>query len=635
MTASARTWLREHPRLVFAAYAAVFAALAFARTRPVLLVNDGQMYFEMARSMLRGNLEIPNGLDLVDSPELWILNTVKRGPHLYAKYPPLYAPLAAVPYALFGIRGLYLANAIGFVFAVVACHELARRVLGPARAWVATLLLPFALPLFPYMLMELPHLVALAPFLWAIVLWDDARQAPEARRAFALGLAAGLLAGLAFGVRMQDLVVVAPLFAVGFFHSKRRGATFAGLGTGFAICLLAIGAFNAQRFGSPNPFSYGPADSTFGAPHPEEKATFFLQPAFVVVVAIVLGVALVARRCRRSSSAWLIAQAAACFIAAIPALRGAAWRGIETIASLVVNASVAGNGWSIPDTTHGWIDKALLSSAPFLVLGLVGMIACVARPAPPLETALAWMPLALLLFLSARDPDPSTNHGAMGFMSLNPRYLVEVMPALYLLAWGRLRGVRFGAGHVVLGLVAGVALFRFLMATGRDELSPEKTTLLLTVSVVGALFVFLAYLARRTRAGAVPLALLVAIANAYAAACIFAEDSRCLLGLAAVHDRWGERTLAAMPEPRLALVGWKYAKDAVFHLRASKPVVVVDAGTDDAASLPGTLDALVAGGMTPYYFGLELERVRPGLEGRYRVVPVLDDPLLWRLDRVQ
>ena len=87
-----------------------------------------------------------------------------------------------------------------------------------------------------------------------------------------------------------------------------------------------------------------------------------------------------------------------------------------------------------------------------------------------------------------------------------------------------------------------------------------------------------------------------------------------------------------MPEPELALVGWHYAKDAVFHVRAIKPVVIVDPSIDEAATLRGTLDALVASGSTPYYFGLELERVLPKLAGRYRAVPVLDDPLLWRFD---
>jgi hypothetical protein len=634
MLAVARGWIRGRPGLSVAAYAGVFAAVAFALTRPVLLVNDGHMYFEMARSMRHGTLELDNGLDLVDSPELWIHNAVKIGPHLFSKYPPFYGVLAAVPYELFGVRGLYLLNAIGFVVALVGFHELARRVLGPSRAMVATLLLPFSLPLVPYMLMEIPHLVALAPLVWAVVVWDDARTSSDRARAVRLGVTAGLLAGLAFGVRMQEAVLTLPLVAVGAFHSRHKGAVIGGLAGGLVVCLAAVSAFNLRRFGSVNPFTYGPHEAALGAPLAEESVGFFLRASPIVVGAVAVGVLLAVRRCARASSAALVIAVGAAVLAAVPASREVAMRMIATTASLTLNASIAGAGWSSPDTTFGWIDKALLSSTPFLVLGLVGLVSSTARRAPPLQSALAWMSVALLLFLSVRDPDPRTERGATGFLSLSPRYLIEIMPALYLLAWDRLRSVRLGPTQFVAGAVGGVALFVFMQSTGQDDLVPAKSSLIVTGSIVAAGLLVWVDATRRGAARAMALGLLVALTNGYAAACIFAEDSRCLRGMAAVYERWGDRILAAMPEPRLALVGWHYAKDPVYQVRATRPVIIVDPSVDDAASLPETLDALVARGVTPYYFGLELDRIAPHLDGRYRTVPVLSDPLLWRLDRL-
>lgn len=208
------------------------------------------------------------------------------------------------------------------------------------------------------------------------------------------------------------------------------------------------------------------------------------------------------------------------------------------------------------------------------------------------------------------------------------------MPALYLLAWDRLESVRIGPGYVALGLAVGVVLFLFVRSSGQDDLVPWKLTLLVTDSVVAAGLLLAAYGVRRWPSGAAALAALVAITNGYAAACAYGEDAQCLLAIARVHDRWGARILAAMPEPEVALIGWHYAEDAVFHVRAEKPVVVVDPSVDDAASLPETIDALVASGRTPYYFGLELPRVQPHIEERYRVVQVLDNPLLWRFNRV-
>ncbi len=629
---AARAWVRRNPGLAVAGYAGVFAAIAFALTRPVLLVNDGQMYFEMARSMRHGTLEFYNGLDLVDSPELWMRNAVKRGPHLFAKYPPLYGVLAAAPYALFGIRGLYLLNALGFWFAVLAFHRIAERALGPSRALVATALLPFAVPLVPYMLMELPHLVALALLLWAIVLWDDARRSDDRGHAARSGVLAGLLAGVAFGVRIQDVVLALPLVAVAFFHSRHRRAVLGGMLAGFGACVLAIAAFNLQRFGSANPFSYGPRESALGAPVPEEGISFFLRPAFVAWTSMVIGVLFVARRCARAGAVWLCVVAAAAVVAVVPSLRDVAHRSIAALASMTLNASVAGAGWSSPDTTLGWIDKALLSSTPFAVLGLVAVVAVTARRAPPLQTALGWMVVSLLLFLSARDPDPRTLRSTIGFLSLSPRYLVEIMPGLYLLAWDRLRSVRFAPVHLAAGLVAAAATFGYMRSTGPDDAVPAKAALILTGSIVAAALLASAYVARRGPFGAVALGALVALTNGYAAACIFAEDSRCLRGMAATYEPWGDAILGAMPEPRVALVGWGFAKDAVFHVRARKPVIVVDPSVDGGAELASTLDALVAHGVTPYYFGLGLERAAPLLGDRYSAVPVLGDPLLWRLE---
>jgi hypothetical protein len=627
--------VEAHPVLVLGVFATALAAVAWSLTRPVLLVNDGHMYFEMARSMRHGTLEYPNGLDVVDSPELWTQNAVKRGAHLYSKYPPLYALLAALPYALFGIRGMYLLNAVGFVVSVLGCHALARKLLGPGRALWATLLLPVAVPLVPYVLLEIPHLTALAPLVWSVVFWDDAVREPDEARATRRGITAGLLAGLAFGIRVQDAVVVAPLFVIALFFARRPSRTLGGMAAGFGVCVLAIAAFNVQRFSSPNPFSYGPVTAALGVPIPEERADFFLRPATAADLALLAGSLVAARFCRRTWSAVSLVAGAMAIIALVSPMRDVAVRMGASLATGLLDASIASTGWAVPDTTHGWIDKALLSSMPFVALGLVGTIVRASRKAPSLPTGLAWMTVSLALFLSLRDPDPRTDRSFMGFMSLSPRYLIEVFPALYLLAWERLRAMRVRPAHVALGVACGLAAFAFMAATGRDIDVPSKVDLITTDSIVLAGLLVVAYGARREAVGAAMLPVLVAVASGYAAACVFAEDSRALLEIAAVHERWGSRVLAAMPEPKIALVGWRYAKDGVYHIRAAKDVVVVDPHVDDGAALAPTLDALADHQFAPYYFGLELERVLPRLAGRYRAVPVLDDPLLWKLERLR
>jgi len=620
-------WLREHPLASVTLYGVTVAAIALSLSRPVLLVNDGDTYMEMARSMRHGMLEVPNGLDVVSSPELWIVNTVQRGAHLYPKYPPLYGVLAALPFALFGIRGMYLLDALAFAATVPGFYLLARRMLRPSHALIATVLLPFAVPLVPYLLIELPHLPSLAFVVWAVVLWDRSRRARERSRAAWLGVGAGLMLGMAVGIRLQNVVAVVPLLGVGLFHARHARWTFLGMALGLSPCLAAIGAFNLQRFGTPNPFSYGPAI-------PEETAEYFLRPAFLGVAAVVAGALVVARRMRATWPTTLVGGLGIALLVALSPLRAVARGMAATTASLLLNASVAGAGWSSPEYTHDWMDKALLPCAPFLVLGLVAVLACCARRAPPLPTALAWLVVASLLFLSVRDADPRSGRGAMGFFSLSPRYLVEIMPALYLLAWRQVRGLRMGPRSVVLGVVVGAALL-FRMETDVDDFSPYKIALITDGSIALAALALLAYVARRSRIGAPALAVAVALTHGYAVASTVGEDSLACATLASLFEGWGQRVAAATPE-RVALVGWGFAKDPVFYLRAEKTMVTLDAERDGAASLADTLDAFGRRGMTPFYYGYgtELEDVvRPRLEGHYRPVVVLRDPPLWRLER--
>ena len=62
--------------------------------------------------------------------------------------------------------------------------------------------------------------------------------------------------------------------------------------------------------------------------------------------------------------------------------------------------------------------------------------------------------------------------------------------------------------------------------------------------------------------------------------------------------------------------------------------MTVDASVDDGASLADTLDAFVADGRAAVYFGLGIERCAASLAGRYRTVPLLSDPIVYRLEPI-
>jgi hypothetical protein len=245
------------------------------------------------------------------------------------------------------------------------------------------------------------------------------------------------------------------------------------------------------------------------------------------------------------------------------------------------------------------------------------------------------MAVATIVFLSLRDPNPLTGRAPMTFLSLSPRYLVEVTPGLYLLACQQVRDVRFRPLHAALLAGAVAALTLFMWASGPDWMSNFKQDVISDGAIGAAAFVLVAFCARRRfEVAAAALPLFVATTNGYATACIFGEDSHCLLTAAALHEAWGNRVLEAMPD-RAALVGWQFGKDPALTLRGERPsLLIVEPWMDDGQGLADTLDALDAHGIVPFYFGAELDKVRFRLAGRYRITRISFDPLLWRLDRI-
>jgi hypothetical protein len=300
---------------------------------------------------------------------------------------------------------------------------------------------------------------------------------------------------------------------------------------------------------------------------------------------------------------------------------------------MLVNASIAGEGWGSPYMTGDWMNKALLVGAPLLVLGLVAVVRATLRGRPPLESALSWMVLLLVAFLSRRDPDPRSGIGVSSFFSISPRYLVEVMPLLYLLAWSLLEDVRFARRHVALGATTAAALAVMLWLAGAGDRVPAKVAFLTNAPIALAALLALAHLLSKRRGARRAFVTLVPLAYAVAFACLLSEDGRALSGFGSVQERWGREFLSVAPQ-KVAVVGWGFAKDPIFHVRAQRDVVSVDASVDDAASLPATLDALVAAGRTAFYFGWGIERCAESLAGRYRSVQVLSDPVVFRLEPV-
>lgn len=612
-----------------ALYALAVAVAAFLLSRDSLIIQDGDALFDMTRSFWRsGTFEVPNGLDVHDSLDLVLRQTTTLVPHhMYGKYPPLYAVLAAAPVGLLGIRGMYLLNAVGLAATIVLYYAIARQVLSRRLSAASASALPFVVPLFPYGLMELPHLVSAALVLLALLASFAQLRRSDARGAFGLALASGLVVGVAVGVRLQNVTVGAVLVAFSALRARRRAVSVVGQIAGQGACILLMAVLNRDRFGGLVPFSYG--WNAIG-PNPDTEGThyYFSHPIVPIAVAWTAAVVLGLRRASKARNAERVGTYLALASAlAWPALRHQLARMLSSASVLVVTTAFVHEP---PTTTFGWLNKSLLASSPLLVLGvLVTARAAWKRPRVELEVAAATC-FAMILFLSLRNPDPSTRESVIGFLSISPRYLVELFPLFLLLASSALADVSLGMVFISSAVAFAVPLVVLFIQTNDDEGATRRFVLLsLSLGIAAVLgFVELtksfAPIARWR-----PAALGVAVG--YACVVTLFGDSDALVQITRRYARWSRRVEAVTPQ-RFTLVGWDDAKDPIYAIRERRDVVFVNASVDDSRSLLATMDAFRARGRPAYYFGLGMEKVRPMIEARYAIVPILGDPLLWRLD---
>ncbi len=620
--------MQRDTRLVVA-FAIVLGAVAFALSHRAILTTDGHIYFEMARGFAaRGTLEIDNGLGVHDSNDLVLAHAVKRGAHLYGKYPPLFAPLAALPVAALGVRGLYLLEAVGLVAVILVFQRLALRVLPRRRAFWATIAMPFIAPVFPYAMMELPHLASAALALGAVLASVRAIEETDRRRAVAFGAASGLLVGYAIGVRLQEVFFAAALVPAVWLFARHRVA-IAGQLAALSVCTIVIALMNHARFGSFDPFSYGPVGVP-GGPPAFATSTWVLASGFIVSFTLIAAAFALARWWRRVPLAvGVAASVMLVVVGALTARRTLVWMA-ESAFSFLVNANGLFRGWSIVETTYAWFDKPLLACSPLLIVGLIASVVYAVRAAPPVIRASAWICVVSLVFMSTRNPDPASQESVVGYLSLSPRYLAELMPLLFLLAVWMLRSVSITRAGVLAACVAG-AIVAVLLVTSRDDFDPPRGAIILFGSVSLAAVTGALALARRWSGARPLLATCALFASIYGASSTLAIDTIALGHLGANAEHWTDLVAAQTPQ-RFVLVGWHYYKDGVITLGERRDVVIVDASSDQGPELTRTLQAFDAAGWPIYWVSSELERVRPEIEADFSPVAVDGAPLLWRLD---
>jgi hypothetical protein len=373
------------------------AALAIL---PGVFTIDEDNYLAWIVSLRAGGLTLPGTGGLPWSPELLSFDPVAsaRAPGAIASVvPPLYA-LFALPFSVLGFFGLALPNLAAWLVTTALIYRSARRLgTSQAAAWIGALAFALAGFSVEYAVGVWPH--ALSACLCFAAFVTALRAAEDGPTGWAW--LAGLLAGLAAGVRYQNAAMAGMIGLVVMATSVRKLRSTVGFGLGILLPLSISTVANGLRAGIWHPFSKGrgyaavgglsasvsrwdPVRSALGrvvdfSIYPRDSFWTDMGGRYGQSGALLLLSAV--KKALLQSAPWILIVAAAAFLSWMPWSSGSrreakdaartAERSIATIiAGLVLMFGLAGTG-----RQEGWSNsqRYLFDLVPFAAL-LVAML---------------------------------------------------------------------------------------------------------------------------------------------------------------------------------------------------------------------------------------------------------------------
>ena len=244
---------------------------------PGIFTVDENNYLINVLALRQGRVTVANTTGLPPSRELLFFDPgpwsrgVRTTP-VASTAPPLYAPIA-LPFSWMGWRGLVALNTLAFLATTALVFFYARAYsTEDATPWLAAA--AFALGGFgiEYAQGVWPHSLSVALCTAGVVaagaLIDDGGPI--------LAPVAGLLLGLATGIRYQNAVVLAAVGAAVWLWSSRRWPASVLFGAAALVPLSISALFNHTRLDSWNPISKGPG--YLAVPLAEDSSSSWFDP---------------------------------------------------------------------------------------------------------------------------------------------------------------------------------------------------------------------------------------------------------------------------------------------------------------------------------------------------------------------
>lgn len=531
----------------------LLASLAVALTVtvvPGVFTVDENHYLVSALALSQGRLTVPGTEGLPATSELLWFDPA--GPYRIVEstpvsptVPPLYAPLA-LPFFWVGWRGLVALNTLGFLAAILAVFAYARRYAEhPRTPWLAAGAFALGGYCIEYAQGLWPQMVTVGLAAGAVLLAARARD--EGAPAWAA--MAGLAAGLAAGIRYQNVFFAGCVGLGLFLWSSRRWRVSIAYGLGLAAPLAASSVFNRLRLGFWNPVSKGTGYLSVEAMVPEQG---FFRDALTMAWARVVD-----------------------YSVRPPLL------GTEHMSYLrpdpVTGAYLLGPA----------MKKAWLQSAPWIGLALVGLLLVwgssrsSARPggAENLRKrrrremrALALVVLPTLAMFSATGVLRTDGFG------FNQRYFLELLPLVAVaFAWW-LDGEKLPRVGFLLGSLAAAAGVLGALSWPPEAVARQRLVLYAPLAIAG--FLILAWLLRRY--GSQALAFAVGAALVWGLCIHLGEDLATSRAMRRISAARAAALADALP-PRAALFTFWGNKDAAGPLLFDHDLVVADVRNDRGA----------------------------------------------------
>jgi hypothetical protein len=571
-----RLGIHRRERLALGLLLGGVAVALFVTVVPGVFIIDEDHYLASVLALRSGGLHLPGTEGLPPSKALrwfdpWGHRLSAASP-VPATVPPLYAPLA-LPFALLGWRALFALNVLSFAALALVLFVYVRwNSREPATAWIALGTYLAGGYAVEYAQAMWPHLLAALLTTGAVVLASRASE-----RGAALPAAfAGLCAGLATGIRYQEIVVAAAVGLGLLLLARDRLRAVPAYAVGLAMPLVVIAAINAQRIGTPNPITKG--------------EDYLESPA------------------RTETPRRVVADAARMTWA-----RVVDFSKRPPIGDPRARIYIAREDRTGAYLYEGTIKKSWLQSAPWIVVALLAgsFFGRALRPGAERsdrETLRIALVLGAVLAAFALA-DPGRHDG----LSYNQRYFVELVPlAAALFAWAledRRIDARLLAGAAAASaVVCGVWLDIPFTRTLRAELVMRSP--LLIAAALGLAWL----LAPRGPTARRACALLGGLAIGWAAAIHALDDLPASRGRRAVNlalARAYDRDLPAAPERSAAIVYWG-AKDAAGPLLFERDLVVADIKNDEGATLAALVESFLDAGRRVFVS----PRMPPGLVDR-------------------